>query len=143
MFTFRNDEAIIKKRLLVYVAVTLLVAVFGGIYEFFSHEVYSFFMIYAFVIPLTLGVLPLAVINAANMKMPAQTGYDLWNCGVAALTTGCVFKGVLDIFGTTNRLLVIYPAVGAAFIAAGILTMILFRRKTGKENGYEAVDCGG
>ena len=32
-------------------------AAFGLIYEFFSHEVYSFYMIYAFLIPLVPGTL--------------------------------------------------------------------------------------
>ena len=33
----------------------IFIAVFGAIYEKFSHEVYSYYMIYAFMIPLCLG----------------------------------------------------------------------------------------
>ena len=36
-------------------------AFFGAVYERFSHEVYSYYMIYAFAIPLVMGALPYSV----------------------------------------------------------------------------------
>ena len=36
----------------VYLLVSLFCALFGAVYEVFSHEVYSFYMIYAFAFPL-------------------------------------------------------------------------------------------
>ena len=33
-----------------------------------------------------------------------------------------IFKGVLDIFGTTNRLIIVYPLLGAFMLAAAALT---------------------
>lgn len=41
-----------------YLAVTLVCAAFGAVYEIFSHGVYSYFMLYAFAFPLCGGVLP-------------------------------------------------------------------------------------
>ena len=41
-----------------YLWISIFFAVFGGIYEYFSHGVYSYFMIYAFMIPLVLGTVP-------------------------------------------------------------------------------------
>ena len=124
-------------------------AAFGLIYEFFSHEVYSFYMIYAFLIPLVPGTLLNLVIvwravrkekclrnkeDAERRAMKAaeaepyedseerggisagteaQAGAGVffpgpftrhsWNSGLAALTIGSIFKGVLDIYGTTNK----------------------------------------
>ena len=40
-----------------FLAAGIACAVFGLIYEIFSHEVYSFYMIYAFLIPLVPGAL--------------------------------------------------------------------------------------
>ena len=34
------------------------------------------------------------------------------------ITVGCIFKGVLEIYGTTNKLMIIYPAVVAGLMAA-------------------------
>ena len=40
-----------------YAAASLFCALFGAVYELFSHEVYSYSMIYAFIIPLAGGAL--------------------------------------------------------------------------------------
>ena len=40
------------------IAASIFLAFFGAIYELFSHEVYSYYMIYAFAIPLVLGAVP-------------------------------------------------------------------------------------
>lgn len=180
-------------------------AAFGLIYELFSHEVYSFYMIYAFLIPLLPGTLLNLVIvwlavkkekqlrireaaarstvNAAfadvrnngdaavqrvvddkfqedadaryelsnEPKTPVNTGVffpgpadsqncvrneiaesnagtgvffpgrftrHAWNSGLAALTAGSLFKGVLDIYGTTNKLIVVYPIAAAVLLFA-------------------------
>ena len=42
----------------VYLFISLLCILFGAVYEYYSHEVYSYFMLYAFVIPLAGGALP-------------------------------------------------------------------------------------
>ena len=137
-------------------------AAFGLIYEFFSHEVYSFYMIYAFLIPLVPGTLLNLVIvwravrkekylrnkeDAERRAMKAaeaepyedseerggisagteaQAGAGAffpgpftrhsWNSGLAALTIGSIFKGVLDIYGTTNKLIAVYPIAAAVLL---------------------------
>ena len=42
----------------VYLLVSLVCAVFGAVYEHFSHGVYSGYMAYAFLFPLAGGALP-------------------------------------------------------------------------------------
>ena len=42
----------LEKTAFFYLLVSLFCALFGGVYEYFSHEVYSNCMIYAFFIPL-------------------------------------------------------------------------------------------
>ncbi len=113
----------------VYTGITCFTALFGAIYEIFSHDVYSYFMIYAFAFPLMLGVLPCVVLLLVRPHMPAEAAYKAWNSGVATLTTGSVYKGVLDIYGTTNKLVYVYAVVGAVFIIAGMVLFFINEKK--------------
>ena len=57
---YTSDEAM--KRAAVncrnYAAVSAFMLLFGAVYEYFSHGVFSAFMVYAFLIPLLGGYLP-------------------------------------------------------------------------------------
>ena len=100
-------------------------AVFGAVYELFSHEVYSYFMIYAFAIPLVSGTLPLFFIGTGKRRQPSRFSLNAYNSGIAALTVGCVFKGVLDIYGTTNTLAAVYLGAGVLLVLAGLWAYVL------------------
>lgn len=121
MFTLDDKTQSVIKTAFVYLIITLFCAVIGAVYEKFSHEVYSYYMIYAFVIPLTLGAIPLFALGLFGKKTPCRFSLNAWNSGVAALTVGSIFKGALDIYGTTNRLLIVYPIVAGALLLAGII----------------------
>ncbi len=97
-------------------------AVFGAVYEAFSHEVYSYFMMYSFMIPLA-GCSLLYSILAVRGIILSRTFCDLWEAGIMSLTLGSVFQGVLEIYGTTNRLIWVYPAAGALLMAAAACTL--------------------
>ena len=114
----------LKRNLIGNIAGTAFLALFGAIYEAFSHEVYSYFMIYAFAVPLTLGVLPYALL-LISLNYPGRAALNLWNSGNAAISVGCVFRGVLEIYGTTNSLSVIYPVSGLLLLTAGLITGIV------------------
>ena len=95
-------------------------ALFGAVYEIFSHEVYSYFMIYAFAIPLILGVLiPFLLLKFAKMRVTGPA-LSIWNMAIATLTIGCIFRGVLDIYGTTNRMIIVYPFVSALLFVLAV-----------------------
>ena len=120
---------------LVYLAASIAVAIFGAVYEVFSHGVFSFFMIYAFMIPLLGGTVPfiIAYLMARSAGTSAKVtalrkGSGLYHAGIATLTIGSIMKGVLDIYGTTNRLIVCYPAVGALLIFAAAAVIIASRK---------------
>lgn len=115
------------KSALVYLVSSLLCALFGAIYELFSHEVYSYFMIYAFAIPLALGALPNLVCAITGLRAPGKLAANAWNSGVATLTVGSIFWGALEIFGTTSKLALVYPVAAAILLAAGV---VLYARKT-------------
>ena len=112
-----------------YLVAAIFMALFGAIYEIFSHEVYSYYMIYAFALPLCLGVLPSLAIGIFDLMIPSPKAARFWAYGIATLTVGSAFKGVLDIYGTTNRLIYVYPIAGAILFASAFLSAG-YRRQT-------------
>lgn len=99
-------------------------ALFGAIYERFSHEVYSYFMIYAFSFPLVLGGVPFFMMQKTGRPFPYKAA-GLIHAGVAAFTVGSIVQGVLVIYGTSNPLTAVYWTTGAALTAAGWLMATL------------------
>ena len=88
-----------------YFTAALFCALFGAVYELFSHSVFSYYMLYAFMIPLVGGALLFFLMGYFQWKIPGKVSRSLWQFGIAALTVGCLLQGVLEIYGTTNRLL--------------------------------------
>ncbi len=105
---------------LIWLCISAFTGVFSIIYEMFSHGVYSMPMMLAFLIPL-LGV-SIPCIWAVRSghddwtKRISLPALSVWKSAVLALLLGCIFAGVLEIYGTTSRLLAVY------FIAAGVLS---------------------
>ena len=93
-------------------------AVFGAVYELFSHGVCSCFMICAFAFPLLLGAVPFFLLRKHGKPFPGKAA-GLVHAGVAALTVGSVVQGILAIYGTTNPLTAVYWITGAGLTAAG------------------------
>lgn len=105
-----------------YLIVSIVCAIVGGVYELFSHEVYSYYMIYAFGFPLLLGAFPWFTIGIFKEDfLPKKYIRDIFHCGIATLTVGSIFKGVLDIFGTRNPLSKVYWIVGILLIITGVV----------------------
>ena len=105
-----------------FLSVSILTGLFGAIYELFSHEVYSYFMIYAFAFPLLLGTLPYLMLSlSGGTRYPNALCRNLYHAGIATLTIGSIMRGVLDIYGTTNSLGNIYWFVGVPLlVVAGV-----------------------
>ncbi len=123
-----TSDKLLKKHLLFNLIGAIFLALFGAVYEAFSHEVYSYFMIYAFAVPLVLGVLVYTVLLLGN-RTPGKVFLNLWNSGIAALSVGFVFKGVLDIYGTTNSLVIIYPIAGGMMLTAALLSRLFSAKR--------------
>ena len=122
------------KTALVYLMISTFCALFGAIYEVYSHEVYSFYMIYAFAFPLVGGALSFLLLHIAGAAhYPGVVSRHLFHCGIATLTVGSIIQGVVEIYGTTNSLTAWYWRVGAVLIVAGSIAF-LFQRKQDKES---------
>ncbi len=111
-----------------YLAAVLGCALFGAVYECFSHGVYSPFMVCAFAFPLLLGALPFCLLQRSGRPFPGPLAADFIHAGAAALTVGSILRGVLDIYGTTSPLLTAYWIVGASLSAAGWMSAFLSGR---------------
>lgn len=120
-------ETQLKKHLLYNIVGAAFLTLFGAIYEVFSHQVYSYFMLYAFAIPLMLGVLPYAVLLLKE-KYPSKLFLNLWNTAIATLSIGSVFAGVLAIYGTTNSLIVVYPIAGGLLMLVCLVSLFVKSR---------------
>ena len=134
------------KSLLPIGLITIFVFAFAQIYGLFSHGVHSAFMSYAFLLPLTLIFLPkfinlctgnrlwnLSLENgdeAGEKKLFfTSLAFFLWKSGVAVLTVGSIYKGVLDIYGTSGTFEWIYLVVGILALVSGGIAALLARKE--------------
>ncbi len=113
------------KTAFVYLIISIICALFGAIYEIYSHEVYSYYMIYAFAFPLIGGSFVFSLMGLIRIKSyPCAFSRNLYHCGIATLTVGSIVRGVLEIYGTTNSLVKYYWLVGISLLIAGGLTYL-------------------
>lgn len=123
MFTSATDRTAFA-----YVLVTALTALFGGVYEAFSHGVWSGWMVYAFAFPLALGALPFGWMAMKRKALPCRWCCRLHHAGVATLTVGSIIEGVLAIYGTTNHLIIVYWAAGGLLLLGGLAAGTMNRK---------------
>lgn len=131
MYTSDTDMTHKKyaKKSVVYLFISLFCILFGAIYEVYSHEVYSYYMIYAFVFPLVGGTLLFSVLGLIKIRIYSRTfARNFYHSGVATLTVGSIVQGILDIYGTTNMLTGWYWRIGLLFIILSIVLTLLTRR---------------
>ncbi len=109
-----------------WLVATVSTVFFAAVYECFSHQVYSRAMILAFLYPLLGGLMPTTLLMLAKAKLkPGEWTRSLWDAGIASLTLGSLFGGVLEIYGTTSRLSAVLPVLGWTLLALGLLLWIL------------------
>lgn len=112
-----------------YFAVSVFVALFSAVYEYFSHGVTSLSMIFAFAPSLLLGALPALVLYFVSPRMSAA-GRVPYRLAVASFTVGMIFKGVIEIYGTDSPLTKYYFFAGTLLLAVcAVLRLSDFARK--------------
>ena len=116
--------------MMLYLGITAFIALFGFVYEQFSHNVHTFYMWFAWIWPLIFGFIPYLLLYVLKAKrVPGLLTESVYNFGVAMLTVRSVFKGVIIIYNTTNDaivlvytiLAVVSLALGAALYIIGLL----------------------
>lgn len=118
-----NYKKVIKR----YLIFTIIIFIFGIIYEMFSHQVYSKFMYLAFLIPLFLGVIFPFIIYKLKIKINNKS-FNLYSSTIITLTVYSIIRGVLEIYGTTNRLINVYLIISII----SLFLAIIFNRNSFK-----------
>lgn len=136
--TLDTERKKVIKTAFVYAAVTVFCAFFGAVYELFSHGIYSYYMIYAFGFSLVGGVLP-SLISLCRKEVKIHGIYSryFYRSAIAVFTVGSIFRGVLDIYGTTSRLSAVYPAAGLLLLILSAVTF--FIKDSGEEGKSEEI----
>ena len=111
--------------LALYLAVTLFCVLFGAVYEVFGHGVFSFYMLYAFAVPLVGGVLPFFLLMKHKRAYPSSFSTRCYHAGLATLTVGSLVTGALEIYGTSSPLTAVYWIAGGALAAIGLVSYLL------------------
>lgn len=116
--------SVIKKNkpVIIWLGITLFCILFAFIYELFSFGVYSKSMIYMFLYPLLLGVLPSYYLKLSFNR--------LWNDGILLLTGSSLLVGVFEIYGTTSMYTMYLKYLGITCLILGLLYQFLKRGNT-------------
>ena len=147
---FTSDNRYLKTSF-IYLIVSIVLMIAGAVYEHFSFGVYSYFMIYAFAIPLAGGALPFLAKYMKDMRGAGSssgaadataysgaadaTAYSgaaaeasssrrheaIYHLALATLTVGSIVHGILAICGRPNSLTVIYLIAGLLLLAVTAL----------------------
>ena len=121
-----SDKDRSSRTVLVYTGITLFCGLFSVIYEYFSHNVWSGFMVWMFLIPLLGGVIPFMLVRGGSgISFPKRIPFNLYNSGIATLTVGSCLQGVLEIYGTTSDFMPVYLIAGTVLLTAGIAVYLM------------------
>ena len=112
-----------KKTVISYTLITIFFFAFSRIYEAFSFGETSVHMHYLFAIPLVGGII-LAILLKAFAYF-SRLSLNLWNSAVAIITTGTLFRGIVNLSGRSTTLDQPYWYVGIGFTILAILSIFL------------------
>ena len=112
-----------KKILISYTLITILFFVFSRIYEAFSFGETSVHMHYLFAVPLVGGII--LVILLKVLPYLSRISLNLWNSAIAIVTTGTLFRGIVNLSGRSTTLDAPYWYVGISFAIIAILSIFI------------------
>ena len=112
-----------KKTVISYTLITIFFFAFSRIYEAFSFGETSVHMHYLFAVPLVGGII-LAILLKAFAYF-SRLSLNLWNSAVAIITTGTLFRGIVNLSGCSTTLDQPYWYVGIGFAILAILSIFL------------------
>ena len=104
-----------------YFVASLAAMGFSAIYEYFSHGVYSVFMVGLAVWPLVLGVLPSWLAGIDGAAEPTPLVRTLLAAGILTLALGSLVTGVMEIYGSTSAFTPVYWVLGGAIMLAAFI----------------------
>ena len=110
-----------------YAIMAAICLIIGIVYEIFSHDVISVFMIGAFIIPLVLGVLANLCIRLRRLKTPCHTAENAYACGIITLTEA--FSKAFWIFSEQLTVCLSITSLSGLLLSSWAFACISFRKK--------------
>ena len=126
----KNKNKRLKKTIVGYSLLTIFSFAFSRIYESLSFGETSLHMHYLFAVPLVGGVILAFLLKI--MPNLGRISLNLWNSAVAVLTTGMLFRGIVNLSGRSMTLYQPYWYVGLAFAIVAIASLF-FHKKNSQE----------
>ena len=121
-----------KKTVISYTLITIFFFAFSRIYEAFSFGETSVYMHYLFAVPLVGGII-LAILLKV-LPYFSRISLNLWNSAIAIITTGTLFRGIVNLSGRSTTLDAPYWYVGISFAILAILSIIIHPLLTNKSS---------
>ena len=112
-----------KKTVISYTLITIFFFAFSRIYEAFSFGETSVYMHYLFAVPLVGGIILAILLKVLPYFF--RISLNLWNSAIAIITTGTLFRGIVNLSGRSTTLDVPYWYVGISFAALAILSIFI------------------
>jgi len=112
-----------KKTAISYTLITIFFFAFSRIYEALSFGETSVHMHYLFALPLVGGII-LAILLKV-LPYFSRISLNLWNSAIAIITTGTLFRGIVNLSGRSTTLDAPYWYVGIGFVILALLSIFI------------------
>lgn len=117
------DINFFKKQSIIYFIISIITLIISILYELFSHNILSLYMICSFLVPLILGsTISLLIYKKVFKKIPNRISVNLYNASIATITIFLFVNGILEIAGRTNNLIYVYIIVSIILLLISFLT---------------------
>ncbi len=123
--TLDISKKTIKKTLVTYIFLTILLYIASVIYLKLSYGVVSKYMKYLALIPLVLGVFLYFILSLFKNLKHNRISFNLYNSGVFTLTIGSLLQGILEICGAHSFYTIWYLRIGITLILISIILFII------------------
>lgn len=114
---------------LIFLLVSAACIAATNIYALFGHGVCSASMDTMFKYPLWMGTAPFSLLAALGKRLRRRRfprlAFNLYNSGIAALTSGAMLYGILEIAGTSSAYQPLLMAAGWIFAAIGFILFVI------------------
>lgn len=124
----RFTKLSLKCSIEIYLLLSILCIIIDNIYALFGHGVTSASMTCMFLYPLLGGTLIFVLIAltvpTAVKAFGFRLSFNLYNSGIAALTTASFLNGILEIAGADSPKTILFYLTGWSMTALGVLTFL-------------------
>jgi hypothetical protein len=114
---------------MVYLILSIFLFIFSRVYVSLSYGEVSIFMNTLSLVPLIGGGLLVGLLYLQPTL--SRISFNLWNSGVAVLTTGFLLRGIINLSGRSTTLDWPYWLIGAGFLGLALVSfgLSLFQSK--------------